>query len=225
MKFNFLMTLTTTAGLLLSGCAYDNFEAPESTLSGRLVYEGNTVGMRNNGPRLELWQDGYALKSVIPLYLDQDGKFSASLFDGQYKLVRRGDSPWLQQAADTVIVNVKGNTVIDVPVTPYFTITNESFQKSGNTITAQFVVNKVVQSANVDIVRLFLGKTILLDHVQKFTEQNGNTGSLVLGQSTSIAAALPNELKDLDYVFARVGVKSSSSSEYIYTPVQKIALK
>lgn len=225
MKLNFLITLTATASLFLAGCAYDNFEAPESTLSGSLIYEGNAVGVRNNGPRLELWQDGYALKSVIPLYVNQDGKFSATLFDGQYKLVRRGDSPWLQQATDTVIVNVKGNTVIDIPVTPYFTITNESFQKSSNTITAQFTVNKVVQSANIDVVRLFFGKTILLDHVQQTSGQNGNTGSLVFGQSTSITGEIPDALKNLDYVFARIGVKSTSSSEYIYTQVQKIALK
>lgn len=225
MKLNFLMTLTATASLFLAGCAYDNFDAPESRLSGRVVYEGNAVGVRNNGPQLELWQDGHALKSKIPVYLNQDGTFSASLFDGQYKLVRRGDSPWLQQAADTLIVNVKGNTTFDVPVTPYFTITNESFQKSGNTITAQFAVNKIVQSANVELVRLYLGKSILTDQVLRDLRVDGNVGSLVFGQSTVIAGEIPDALKNLDYVYARIGVKSTSSSEYIYTQVQKIALK
>lgn len=225
MKLNFLMILTATASLFLAGCEYDNFNAPESTLSGRVVYEGKAVGVRNNGPQLELWQDGYPLKSPIAVYLNQDGAFSASLFDGQYKLVRRGDSPWLQQATDTLIVNVKGNTNIDVPVTPYFTISNESFQKSGNTITAQFVVSKVVQSANVDRVRLYLGKSILTDQVQRELLVDGNVGGLVFGQPTVIAGEMPDNLKNLDYVFARIGVKSTSSGEYYYTPVRKIALK
>lgn len=225
MKLISLITLTAIASLLMAGCKYDNFEAPESTLSGRVVYEGQALGVRNNGPQLELWQDGHALKTKIPVYLNQDGTFSASLFNGRYKLVRMGDSPWLQQAADTVIVNVNGNTTIDVPVTPYFTITNETFQKSGNTITAQFVVSKIVQSANVELVRLYLGKSVLTDQVQRELRVDGNTGTLVFGQSTVIAGDIPDNLKNLDYVFARLGVKSTSSSEYIYTQIQKIALK
>lgn len=225
MKLKFLMILTATAGLFLAGCEYDNFNAPESTLSGRVVYDGKAVGVRNNGPRLELWQNGYPLKSAIPVHIDQDGTFSSSLFDGQYKLIRRGESPWLQQTTDTLLVNVKGNTSIDVPVTPYFTINNDSFQKSGNTITAQFVVNKVVQSANVDLVRLYLGKSILTDQVQRELLVDGNVGSLVFGQPTVIAGQLPDDLKNLDYVYARLGVKSTSSGEYLYTQVQKIALK
>lgn len=225
MKLNSLITLTATAALLLSGCAYDNFAAPESTLSGRVVYDGQAVGVRNNGPQLELWQDGYPLRSAITLYFNQDGTFSASLFDGQYKLVRKGDAPWLQQATDTIVVNVKGNTHIDVPVTPYFTISGDAYQKSGNTITASFVVNKVVQSANAELVRLYLGKSVLTDQVQRELRVDGDPAALVFGQNTSIAGELPDNLKNLDYVFARIGIKSTSSSEYFYTPVQKIALK
>jgi len=224
MKLNFLITITT-ALLLLAGCKYDNFEAPESTLSGRVVYEGKAVGVRNNGPQLELWQDGYPLRSAIPVYLNQDGTFSASLFDGRYKLVRRGDSPWLQQATDTVIVNVSGNTNIDVPVTPYFTISNESYQKSGNTITARFVVGKVVPAATVEFVRLYLGKSVLTDQVQRELRVDGNIATLVFGQQAVIAGDLPDNLKNLDYVYGRLGIKSTSSSEYVYTPVQRIALK
>jgi hypothetical protein len=225
MKLNFLITLTAAAGLLLTGCAYDNFEAPESTLSGRVVHDGNTITVRNNGPQFELWQDGYPLKSPITLYLNQDGMYSAKLFDGQYKMVRKGDSPWLHQATDTLMVKVSGNTVFDVPVTPYFTITNETFQKTGNTITAQFVVNKMVATANVEFVRLYLSKSILTDQVQRDVLVDGNVSGLVFGQATVITAGLPDNLKNLDYVFARIGVKSRSAGEYVYSPVQKIALK
>lgn len=225
MKIKFLTTLITTAGLFLTGCEYDNFEAPQSMLSGKVVYEGKAVGVRNNGPQLELWQDGFALRSAIPVYLNQDGTFSASLFDGQYKLVRKGDAPWLQQATDTILVNVKGNTSVDVPVTPYFAITNESFQKSDNTITARFAVNKIVGSATVELVVLYLGKSVLTDQVQHELRVDGNVGSLVFGQQMAISGVIPDKLKNLDYVFARLGVKSTAAGEYYYTPVQKIALK
>ncbi|PWG81259.1 DUF3823 domain-containing protein [Pararcticibacter amylolyticus] len=225
MKSKLLISLVITAGLLFTGCEYDNFEAPGAMLSGKVVYEGKAVGVRSNGPQLELWQDGFPLRSLIPVFINQDGTFSASLFDGKYKLVRKGDSPWLQQATDTIIVNVKGNTYLDVPVTPYFTITDESFQKSGNTVTARFAVNKIVENARVELVRLYLGKSILTDQVQRELRVDGNADNLVFGQQTVIAGEIPDNLKNLDYVFARLGVKSTSSGEYYYTPVQKVALK
>ncbi|WP_341831694.1 DUF3823 domain-containing protein [Sphingobacterium thalpophilum] len=225
MKIKFLSLLVAFASLLVVGCKYDNFEAPKSTLSGRVVYEGKAIGVRNNGPQLELWQDGYPLRSAIPVYFDQDGSFSVSLFDGEYKLVRKGDSPWLQQATDTVLVQVKGNTTIDVPVTPYFTVTNESFQKNNNSITANFTVNRIVGTANLEFVRLYLGKSVLTDQVQRELRVDANLANVAFGQPTSIVGELPDNLKNLDYVFARIGVKATISGEYYYTAVQKIALK
>ncbi|HAK28787.1 MULTISPECIES: DUF3823 domain-containing protein [Sphingobacterium] len=225
MKIKFLSLLIAFASLLVVGCEYDNFEAPKSTLSGRVVYEGKAIGVRNNGPQLELWQDGYPLRSAIPVYFDQDGSFSVSLFDGEYKLVRKGDSPWLQQATDTVLVQVKGNTTIDVPVTPYFTVTNESFQKNNNSISANFTVNRIVGTANMEFVRLYLGKSVLTDQVQRELRVDANLANVAFGQPTSIVGELPDNLKNLDYVFARIGVKATVSGEYYYTAVQKIALK
>lgn len=225
MNMKFFSLIVVCASLQLIGCEYDNYEAPKSTLSGRVVYEGKTVAVRNNGPQLELWQDGYALRSAIPVYFNQDGTFAVSLFDGEYKLVRKGDSPWLQQATDTILVEVKGNTMIDVPVTPYFTVTNESFKKNNNSITANFTVNKIVSTANLEYVRLYLGKSILTDQVQQELRIDANLSTLTLGQPTTIVGELPDNLKNLDYVFVRVGVKSTLSGEYYYTQVQKIALK
>ncbi|WP_313263711.1 DUF3823 domain-containing protein [Sphingobacterium sp.] len=225
MKIKFLNLLIACAGLLVVGCEYDNFEAPKSTLSGRVVYEGKAVGVRNNGPQLELWQDGYPLRSKINVYFDQDGTFSASLFDGTYKLVRMGDSPWLQQATDTIVIQVKGNTAVDVPVTPYFTVTNESFQKNNNSITANFTVNRIVGTANLDAVRLYLGKSILTDQGQQELRVDAKVANVVFGQPTSIVGELPDNLKNLDYIYARIGAKSTVSGEYYYTAVQKIALK
>lgn len=36
---------------LLSACQYDNFDEPDSTLKGSVVYDGQAVGVRTNGPR------------------------------------------------------------------------------------------------------------------------------------------------------------------------------
>jgi len=225
MKIKFLIPIIAIAGMLLSACEYDNFTPPESTLSGKVVYQGKAVSVRNNGPVLELWQDGYPLRSPIVLSFNQDGTFAAKLFDGKYKLTRRGEAPWLQQSTDTIAITVNGNTNIDVPVTPYFNLSNETYTKSGNTITARFVVDKVVPTANVELVRLYLGKSILTDQVQREVRAEGNVAGLVFGGQNTIATDLPDNLKNLDYVFARLGIKSTVSGEYNYTQVQKISLK
>ena len=225
MKIKFLIPIIAIAGMLLSACEYDNFTPPESTLSGKVVYQGKAVSVRNNGPVLELWQDGYPLRSPIVLSFNQDGTFAAKLFDGKYKLTRRGEAPWLQQSTDTIAITVNGNTAIDVPVTPYFNLSNETYTKSGNTITARFVVDKVVPTANVELVRLYLGKSILTDQVQREVRAEGNVAGLVFGGQNTIATDLPDNLKNLDYVFARLGIKSTVSGEYNYTQVQKISLK
>ena len=213
------------ASLFLASCEYDNFDAPEVTLSGKKVYNGQAMSVRNSGTQLELWQDGYPLKAYIPVYIDQNGNFSAKLFDGEYKVVRRPDAPWLQQATDTIRVSVRGNTNVDIPVTPYFTISNYTFQKSGNNINSRFVVNRVVPTANLEFVRLYLGKSVLTDQVQREVRIDAALNTVVLGQPTDLTAELPDNLKNLDFVYARVGVKSTAAGEYIYTPIQKIALK
>lgn len=225
MNIKFLTVLTATLGLLVVGCEYDNFEAPKDSLTGKVVFEGKAVGVRNNSPELELWQDGYPLKSLIPVYINQAGEFSASLFKGKYKLVRKGNSPWLRQFTDTIFVNVDGNTVLDVPVIPYFSVGNESFQATNGQIAANFTIRKTAESSNLDQVKVFLRKSMLTDHVVFDQEIKIDLNNIVIGTETRISAQLSTGLKDQDYIFARVGVKSSSSEEYTYTPVQKVVLK
>ncbi|MCW2263841.1 MULTISPECIES: DUF3823 domain-containing protein [Sphingobacterium] len=224
MKKNILTLLTATLGFLAVGCEYDNFEAPKEFLSGKVVFEGKAVGVRNNGTELELWQDGYPLKSAIPVFINQAGEFSANLFRGKYKLVRKGNAPWLQQSTDTILVNVNGNTVLDVPVTPYFVIGNESFQVANNQIAATFTVKKTTESAKLDQVKLFLSKSILTDHVLSDQDINVDLPQVLFGTETRITRQLSDKFKGQAYIFVRIGVKSSSAGEYIYTPVQKIML-
>ena len=225
MKFNFLTILAVVASIFLASCEYDNFDAPEFTLSGKVVYEGKTLGVRSNGTRLQLWQSGYPLRSAIDVFINQDGYFSAKLFPGHYKVTRLGNSPWLQQATDSVALNITGDMQFDMPVTPYMTITNETIQKVGTTISAQLTVNRVVPTANLEVVRLYLSKLILVDDLRNDGVTSANVANIVLGSPTTLTANIPDNMKNLDYVYARVGVKSSSSGEYTYSKVQRIALK
>lgn len=208
------------------GCEYDNYEAPQSVLSGRVVYENEPVGVRTNGVELELWQSGYQLFEKIPVYVAHDGTFSAVLFDGEYKLVRLDGAPWENQS-DTIIVNVKGNTEIEVPVKPYYILTEEMYNKSGNYIEVKFKILKVSHSASIERVRVYLGKSML-------TDQNKHEGVLEINLSeydldkevieVSQKIEIPENLQKYSYVFGRIGVSSSKSNEFYYTQVERIEL-
>lgn len=210
--------------LSVSSCTYDNFEEPKYTLSGKALYDGEAVGVRSGSSEFALFQDGYALHGSIPVYVAQDGSYSVSLFNGDYKLVRMGNAPWERPSNDTIVITVKGNTVMDIPVTPYLFVRNASFARNGNKVTARFTINKVVGDAKVEDVGIYLGKGILTDNNQKEAELK--LGSAVsLEQEITAEIDIPSHLINESYIYARVGVKSDKSSEYCYSQSIKVALK
>ena len=194
--------------LAVSSCSYDNFEEPKATLTGKAIYDGEAVGVRSGSSEFALFQDGYALKGSIPVYIAQDGSYSVSLFNGDYKLVRMGNAPWERPSNDTI----------------YFFVRNVSFAKNANKITARFTINKVVANANMENVGIYLGTGILTDEKQKEAELKlGNTVSL--DQENTAEIEIPSGLVNESYLYARVGVKSDKSSEYCYSQSIKVALK
>ena len=106
--------------LTANSCSYDNFDEPKSMLTGKAIYNGEPVSVRSGSSEFALFQDGYALHGSIPVYIAQDGSYSVNLFNGDYKLVRVGNAPWERPSNDTIRITVKGNTIQDIPVTPYF---------------------------------------------------------------------------------------------------------
>ncbi|HMI02529.1 MAG TPA: DUF3823 domain-containing protein, partial [Pedobacter sp.] len=111
----------------ISGCELDNFEPPKSVLTGRLVFDGKPVGIRQGISVLQLFQPGFETVTPINVNVKQDGSFASTLFDGNYKLIRiSGNGPW-EANTDTINVVVKGATSFDVAVRPYFTISDATF--------------------------------------------------------------------------------------------------
>lgn len=241
------------AAALLTGlmaCKKDNFDPPGSVLKGRIVYNGQPLGVRTptvnasggtttGGVQLELWQYGYQLFTKIPVYVNQDGTFSASLFDGNYKLVRLGGAPW-QNNTDSIDINLKGSLEIDVPVVPYFTISNASytFNKADSTITANFTVNNVVAGRTLEVASLSVGPTQFVDVVNQVVNRDqgvavGTNVSITVsvrpsnytGDSQKQRREMLAAMLHKGYSFVRVGAKTTGVGERIYTTVQKIDLR
>jgi hypothetical protein len=223
---NFIFIGIAAVFILLAGCDKDNYQAPKSKLTGQVVYAGQALGVRSNGVQLELWQHNFQLFNKIPVYVAQDGTFSAEVFDGDYKLTLvRGNGPWADKV-DSIDVKVTGATTVDVPVDPYLIIKNESFQNTSTTVTATFTMQQINTTKGLERVRLFIGQTNLVDNVINL----GNVEKLAAGitdinQPITLTITVPAALVSKGYAFARIGVKSTGAAEYIYGQSQKIALK
>ena len=141
--------------------------------------------------------------------------------DGQYKLVTRdGNGPW-QNKRDTMIVDLKGSTEVQVEVTPYFTISNASLSVSGTTMNASFNINQVVPSASINKVYLLLSKTQFADDVNNLYRKDVSD---VTPGAVSLTADLTgnNDVAKATALFARVGVLANGADQAIYSEVIRI---
>jgi hypothetical protein len=225
MKIKFLFGIGLGLLTVLPACKKDNYSPPSSTLTGQVIYQGQPLGVRSNGVQLELWQSGYQLFNKIPVYVSQDGKFSATLFDGDYKLTRlKGNGPWVDNT-DTINVHVGGTTIVDVPVQPYFIIKTQSFQKSGSAVTASVKVDQVVSTAKIERVSFYIGSTVLVDaNIKEGFDDKTGVALADLSQPLNFTITPSAALAAKGYVYCRVGVKTTGVAEMVYSPVQKIQL-
>ncbi|REA57174.1 hypothetical protein DSL64_24630 [Dyadobacter luteus] len=211
--------------IALWSCEKDNYTPPASTLTGSVVFNNQPVGLRSNGVQLELWQPGFPLRTKIPVHVDQDGSFSASVFDGNYRLsFVGGNGPWVV-SRDSIVVNVNGNTTVDVPVKPYYVISNEAVTNEAGKLASTFNLGKIDDSRALQFVGLYIGTTAVLDNInnrQKVEIQAANITSLTA--PVKIDATLSAALASREYVFARIGVKTSGVNEMIFSPVVKVEL-
>ena len=244
---NKLLLLTLITTVMISGCKKDNKEEPNSILSGRVVVAGSKqpVGVATNGTQLELWQDGYQLRQKIAVHINQDGTFSSRLFDGVYKLVRLTGAPWANNT-DTIIVNLKGSTQIEVPVDPFFTAGGESFifNKADTSLTAVFTVSRLDATKAADRVSLHVGLTTFVDANNQIPIPAANndivppanyltapiTMKLFLNPARYPASNLADLRRQLGealqkgYVFVRAGVRTTGITQRFYTQVKQISL-
>jgi hypothetical protein len=227
------ITLLAGLGLLTAGCQKDNITPPTSVLTGRVTFQNEAVGVRGQGTTnltnqglapLELWQRGEKFRNKIELYINQDGTYSATLFDGDYKLTLRSNGgPW-QNSTDSIDVKVRGNTVVDVPVLPYFVVRNAAIAKSGSVITASCQVSQATAGRNIESVTLFVNNSQFVDTNNSLVGRTTKSGTDLsnLAQPLSFSLSLPSTARNA--VYARIGVKTQGVGELYYSPVQKITL-
>jgi len=216
--------LVALISLSFAACEVDNYDPPTSMLTGAVTYDGEPIGVRSGGVQLELWQSGFALNTKIPVNVDQEGRFSASLFDGTYKLTfLAGNGPWVV-STDTIVVNLNGSADITVPAEPYYTVRDETIVRNGGNIEASFRVLAVNDSRALQQVGLYIGTTAILDNINnKLKVELPAAAISSLDELINLSANLGPDLSTRDYVFARIGVRTSGVNEMLFSPVFKIS--
>ncbi|MCH7408275.1 DUF3823 domain-containing protein [Belliella sp. DSM 111904] len=216
-KINILiLCLFALAGM--TSCEYDNFDAPESMLTGNVVFEGEPISVRSAGVELELWQRGFELFQKIPVHVAADGSFSAKLFDGEYQMTQlNNNGPWINNP-DTLHVTVRGNTVVDFEVTPYFIIPNASFSLSGTEVTATFEAQRAFQNANIELIGLYMGTTYHTDRVRNEAAFEITAANLAQPEGQFVVRGqIPAGLRSRSQIHVRVGVKNVGTEELVYS--------
>jgi hypothetical protein len=159
-----------------------------------------------------------------------DGSYSAMVFDGEYKFViSPGQGPfiWPQTGdkADSVTINVSGNTTKDIEVTPYYMIRNSTITGSSTTVTGTFALEKIITDANakdVEKIFLYLNKTQFVSSAFNIATTEIAGSAITDMNNISLNVTVPAISPTQNYVFARIGVKMAGVEDLIFSPVQKI---
>ncbi len=220
--YNFIAVIVIV--LCVMACGKDNQDGPTSRLSGKITYNGTNLNVQGSSSaiQLQLYQDGFGKYGPITVYVGQDGTFSAELFDGTYKLVtKNGNGPWVN-TRDTTIVNVKGNTNVELKLTPYFLVSNATIQFTNNSVSGTFNIEKVIPTAQVDFVKLILSSTQFVDEQNNIiaVTASGVEGSNTVSSSISGQPAI--ELNAAHSIYGRISVRAKGADQSIYSDIVKL---
>ncbi|MGN6493631.1 MAG: DUF3823 domain-containing protein [Agriterribacter sp.] len=219
------------AALTILSCKKDNYDAPSSMLSGKLVYQGQTFGLEKDQVPFELYQYGFGKVGPLGSSFTQDGTYSALLFDGDYKLIiPNGQGPfmWKQTQAgnpDSIAITLRGNTTLDLEVMPYYLITGAQIAASGGNVNASFGIDKIINDANakdIENVTLYINKTQFVSGGNNIATAGISGGDITDPSNVSLSVTIPSITPAQNYVYARVGLKIAGIEDRIFSPLVKV---
>jgi len=216
-----------------SSCKKDNYATPSLTLTGHIVYKGEAIQLERNQVPFQIYQYGFGQVGPIGQSFAQDGSYSALLYNGNYKIiVPNGQGPfiWKQTAAnnpDTVNVALKGNTTVDLEVTPYYMIRTPQMAAAGGKVTATFKAEKIITDANakdIERVSLYINRVQFVSGGDNIAKTDLAGAGIVDPNNISLNVTIPTNITPVqNYVYARIGLKIAGVEDLIYSPLQKIS--
>ncbi|MET3114010.1 hypothetical protein AAKU52_001743 [Pedobacter sp. CG_S7] len=233
MKISIKHIVLFLCSLSLFSCKKDNYDAPGSQLSGRLVYKGVPINVEYNQVSYELYQFGFGKVGSMNGTFDQDGKYSMLLFDGEYKMVipnAQGPFKWKKTITgnpDSLSIKVSGSQTLDIEVTPYYLLSNVKLTGSGTSVSGVFKLDKIItdiDAKDVDYVTLYINKTLFVSAANNIAVSTINGRAITNASSINLQVNVPAMTPTQNYVFARIGVKIAGVEDMIFSHVEKINL-
>lgn len=239
--------LLLVTGVLVTSCEFDNYDAPNVTFKGALLYNNvDTVYVQQsanndvNGASVyfNLFEpaSGYTKWKSTPIrvVVGSDGTFSSVLFADTYKLVMpAGNGPYMA-STDTTVVKLTGNQFLNIPVTPYYLVRNftPTLSSSDSIVTANFKIDKIITDANaksIGSVFLYINRTIIVDGGNYISNATIDGGAIADPTNVVLKAKIPDlatiggigiSTKQKQF-FVRIGVRINGSSE-VFSPVRVV---
>ena len=155
-KLKFILLSIFVSTFFLS-CELDNLPGPDAGLFGSVIDADTGALVEQDiirGGELQLWEQGYENVTPQTMNYKVDGTFKDSkLFANTYKVIPLRTN---FQPIDTILVDIKGQTQLDLSGIPYIRILNPSITKSGNIVTATFSLEQTL-FGNVSKIGLYAG--------------------------------------------------------------------
>lgn len=217
--------------LAIVACKKDNYSAPTIKLSGQLMYKGSPIGVEYNQVPFNLFQAGFGKKGPINGTFEQDGSYSSLLFAGNYQFIipnNQGPFRWNENSSgnrDTVNVQLQGDKVMDIEVTPFYMVRDAQITAAGGMANATFKIEKVITDANaknISNVTLYINRTQFVSGNDNIKSTSINGADIVDVNNVTLSVAIPAIVPAQNYVFARIGIKIDGVEDMIFSPLQKI---
>ncbi len=264
-KITLIIMLLAAASVLMQSCGKDNLSYPSSTLSGRFTYLGQPIGLLLTSPDITGANGtghAMALQQVkgaqnvygvgeIQVYAKHDGSFAGKMFDGEYTArTLTLKSPFEDFTNKPITIN--GTTTLDIPVVPYWWMSNLATTFTGGTggatgvFTATFNVAKVSTNTarTLQFVAIYLSPTNLPDAasasqgaVRSFNAGTNSGGNVVpVAAGPGGAVTIKVDLNTLTtgekqflaaqgpggHIWATVAVKTTGVTDALYSDAIKL---
>jgi hypothetical protein len=228
--FKYILILTISASFV--SCKKDNYAEPGSFLTGKLMYNGDSIQLERNQVPFQLYQYGFGKVGPINGTFEQNGSYSALLFDGNYKLIiPNGQGPflWKQNAVgdpDSLSITLNGSQTVNLEVTPYYMIRNTHISGSGGTVTATFKIDKIITDSlakDIERVSLYINKTQFVSGGENIALKDMAGSDITDPDNVTLSVSVPALATTQSYVFARVGIKIANVEDMIFSPLEKVS--
>ncbi|MDR1221806.1 MAG: DUF3823 domain-containing protein [Tannerella sp.] len=220
--------LVVLCGFCFYGCDLDNYDAPNATLTGRLVDSETNEAMPTqtpNGARIRIYEfyKGEWSPQPYDFWVKQDGSFeNRSAFAGRYRITAEGAFADFEP----VETDISGTTTLDIRVTPYLRLSVNAVPGAGGEVTLSTQISRSANAPKIRTVSFVCGKTPYVDKntFVKKTDLDVNSVSddEIISQtySATLTGLTPNST-----VYVRVGAfANNAGSHYNYSNVLEVKL-